>query len=42
MGRLLLLGMIAGLIAGLLAFGVARVWGEPPVAAAIALSLIHI
>lgn len=37
MGRLLLLGMIAGLIAGLLAFGVARVWGEPPVAAAIAI-----
>lgn len=36
-GRLLLLGMVAGLIAGVLAFGVARVWGEPPVAAAIAL-----
>ncbi|MDO5706505.1 MAG: CbtA family protein [Paracoccus sp. (in: a-proteobacteria)] len=37
MGRLLLLGMLAGLIAGVLAFGVARVWGEPPVAAAIAI-----
>lgn len=35
--RLLLLGMIAGLIAGVLAFGAARVWGEGPVAAAIAL-----
>lgn len=35
-GRYLLLGMIAGLIAGLLAFGVGKVWGEPPVAAAIA------
>lgn len=37
MARYLLLGMIAGLIAGVLAFGVGRVWGEPPVAAAIAL-----
>lgn len=36
-GRLLLLGMIAGMMAGVLAFGAARVWGEPPVAAAIAL-----
>lgn len=36
-GRYLLLGMIAGLIAGVLAFGVGKVWGEPPVAAAIAL-----
>ncbi len=36
-GRYLLLGMLAGLIAGILAFGVGRVWGEPPVAAAIAL-----
>lgn len=36
-GRLLLLGMIAGLVAGILAFGTARIWGEPPVAAAIAL-----
>lgn len=35
--RLLLLGMIAGLLAGVLAFGAARVWGEPPVAAAIAI-----
>lgn len=35
--RLLLLGMIAGLIAGVLAFGTARVWGEPPIAAAIAI-----
>ncbi|MFT4013702.1 MAG: CbtA family protein [Paracoccus sp. (in: a-proteobacteria)] len=37
MARYLLLGMIAGLLAAVLAFGVARVWGEPPVAAAIAL-----
>lgn len=36
-GRLLLLGMIAGLMAGILAFGVGKVWGEPPVAAAIAI-----
>lgn len=36
-GRYLVLGMIAGLIAGVLAFGVGKVWGEPPVAAAIAL-----
>lgn len=36
-GRYLVLGMIAGLLAGILAFGVARVWGEPPVAAAIAI-----
>lgn len=36
-GRYLLLGMIAGLIAGILAFGVGRIWGEPSVEAAIAL-----
>lgn len=36
-GRYLLLGMIAGLIAGVLAFGVGKVWGEPPIAAAIAI-----
>lgn len=36
-GRYLVLGMIAGLIAGVLAFGIARVWGEPPIEAAIAL-----
>lgn len=36
-GRLLWLGLVAGLIAGVLAFGAARIWGEPPVAAAIAL-----
>lgn len=36
-GRYLFLGMIAGLIAGVLAFGVGRVWGEPPVEAAIAI-----
>lgn len=36
-GRYLLLGMIAGLIAGVLAFGVGKVWGEPPVEAAIAI-----
>ena len=36
-GRYLLLGMIAGLIAGVLAFGIGKVWGEPPVAAAIAI-----
>lgn len=36
-GRYLLLGMFAGLLAGLLAFGVGRVWGEPPVEAAIAI-----
>lgn len=35
-GRLLLRGMIVGLIAGLLAFGFARVFGEPQVAWAIA------
>lgn len=29
--------MIAGLMAGILAFGVGKVWGEPPVAAAIAI-----
>lgn len=37
MGHYLLRGMIAGLIAGILAFGIARVWGEPPVEAAIAI-----
>lgn len=36
-GRYLLLGMIAGLIAGVLAFGTGKVWGEPPIAAAIAI-----
>lgn len=36
-GRYLLLGMIAGLISGVLCFGVGKVWGEPPVAAAIAI-----
>lgn len=36
-GRYLLLGMIAGMIAGVLAFGVGKTWGEPPVAAAIAI-----
>ena len=35
-GQLLLRGMIVGLIAGLFAFGFARVFGEPPVDAAIA------
>jgi hypothetical protein len=30
-GGLLLRGMMAGVIAGLLAFGFARVFGEPPV-----------
>lgn len=34
-GQLLIRGMIVGLIAGLIAFGVARVWGEPQVAQAI-------
>lgn len=37
MGRYLLLGMMAGLIAAVLAFGAARIWGEPPIHAAIAL-----
>jgi predicted cobalt transporter CbtA len=36
-GHYLLRGMLAGLVAGVLAFGVGRVWGEPPVAAAIAI-----
>ena len=35
-GGLLLRGMMAGVIAGLLAFGFARVFGEPPVNSAIA------
>ena len=35
-GRLLVYGMLAGVIAGLLAFGFARVFGEPPVERAIA------
>lgn len=35
-GRLLLRGMLAGAVAGLLAFGFARVFGEPSVAQAIA------
>jgi hypothetical protein len=35
-GGLLLRGMVAGVIAGLLAFGFARVFGEPPVNSAIA------
>lgn len=34
-GQLLLRGMIVGLIAGLVAFGFARLWGEPLVAQAI-------
>jgi Probable cobalt transporter subunit (CbtA) len=36
MGRLLLCGMLAGVFAGLLAFGFARVFGEPPIEHAIA------
>ncbi|MFG1418980.1 CbtA family protein [Xanthobacter sp. V0B-10] len=36
-GNLLLRGMLVGVVAGLLAFGFARVFGEPPVAHAIAL-----
>ncbi len=36
-GKLLVSGLIAGFIAGVLAFGTARVWGEPSVDAAIAL-----
>ena len=35
-GRLLLRGMLAGVVAGLLAFGFARVFGEPPIESAIA------
>ena len=35
-GSLLLRGMLVGIIAGLLAFGFARVFGEPPVDHAIA------
>jgi predicted cobalt transporter CbtA len=35
-GRLLLRGMLAGVVAGLLAFGFARVFGEPPIEHAIA------
>jgi Probable cobalt transporter subunit (CbtA) len=34
-GRLLLRGMLAGVVAGLLAFGFARVFGEPPIEHAI-------
>jgi hypothetical protein len=34
--NLLLRGMLAGLVAGILAFGVARIFGEPPVDRAIA------
>lgn len=37
MGKLLLRGMLIGILAGIVAFGFARVFGEPPVAAAIAL-----
>ncbi|MBA2125467.1 hypothetical protein DLM45_04410 [Hyphomicrobium methylovorum] len=37
MGQLLLRGMIAGLLASLLAFGFARIVGEPPIERAIAL-----
>jgi hypothetical protein len=35
-GGILLRGMLAGVVAGLLAFGFARVFGEPPVNSAIA------
>ena len=35
-GRLLLLGMLTGVLAGLVVFGFARVFGEPPVERAIA------
>ena len=35
-GSLLVRGMLVGIIAGLLAFGFARVFGEPPVDHAIA------
>ena len=35
-GKLLARGMLAGIVAGLLAFGFARLFGEPPVAGAIA------
>lgn len=35
-GKLLLRGMLVGIVAGLLAFGFARVFGEPPVDKAIA------
>ncbi len=35
-GNLLLRGMLAGLIAGFIAFGFARVFGEPQVEIAIA------
>jgi predicted cobalt transporter CbtA len=35
-GRLLLRGMLAGVVAGLIAFGFARVFGEPPIDRAIA------
>ncbi|WP_210240313.1 CbtA family protein [Amaricoccus solimangrovi] len=37
MGQLLLRGMLVGILAGLLAFGFARVFGEPQVARAVAL-----
>ena len=37
MGKLLLRGMLIGILAGILAFGFARVFGEPSVEAAIAL-----
>ncbi|SDI96163.1 CbtA family protein [Pseudomonas abietaniphila] len=35
-GRLLLRGMFAGLLAGILAFGVAKIYGEPPLSRSIA------
>lgn len=35
-GRLLLGGMFAGLLAGILAFGVAKIYGEPPLSRSIA------
>lgn len=40
-GTLLLRGMLVGLLAGLLAFGVARVFGEPSVERAIAFEAQH-
>jgi len=40
-GTLLLRGMLVGVIAGLLAFGFARVFGEPPVERAIAFEQQH-
>ena len=40
-GKLILRGLIIGIVAGLLAFGYAKVYGEPNVAAAVHLEGVH-